>query len=457
MIDKRIFELNKSPDSKGQILLKLSRDLRISWNFAINYAANRANKSSEALIIAIILEDYFLHTDRRIDFFKSGLIEFAEKANELNYGIIIFNNYEEFRNYVVNNSYGLIITDFYPLKNAVNNNKLIAEKCNTKFLEIDTHNIVPARYVSNKAEFAAYTIRPKINKLLDDFLVEIPNPEKCNIKPSKEYYFEKNVFLEKLSKLNYESIGVASDYNGGEAAALQKFNYFIEKKLNGYSELRNDPANNHLSDLSPYFNFGFISPQFVAYQVKHLHDNTADSAAFLEEMIIRRELSDNFCLYNGEYDNFNGYHQWAKDTLEEHFADKREYIYDLAALENAATHDKYWNAAQSQMLRTGKMHGYMRMYWAKKIMEWTKTPYEAHEIALYLNDKYELDGYDPNGYVGVAWSIGGVHDRAWQQREIFGKIRYMNAAGLKRKFDIERYANQQLKKNDEILKIFDLI
>jgi len=142
--------------------------------------------------------------------------------------------------------------------------------------------------------------------------------------------------------------------------------------------------------------------------------------------------------YNKDYDNFNGIPQWCRKTLKEHEPDKREYIYSTDELENGKTHDPYWNKAQKEMVNTGKMHGYMRMYWGKKIIEWTKTPETAYKTALYLNNKYEIDGRDPNGFTGVAWCFG-KHDRPWKKRPKFGSIRYMNARGLKRKFDIEKY------------------
>ena len=156
-------------------------------------------------------------------------------------------------------------------------------------------------------------------------------------------------------------------------------------------------------------------------------------------MIIRRELSDNFCFYNPNYDHFEGFPAWAQKTLNEHRRDTREYLYNQEQFEKAFTHDPLWNAAQMEMVRKGKMHGYLRMYWAKKILEWTPSPEEAQRIAIYLNDRYELDGRDPNGYAGIAWSIGGVHDRAWGERPVFGKIRYMSFNGAKSKFDVARY------------------
>ena len=161
---------------------------------------------------------------------------------------------------------------------------------------------------------------------------------------------------------------------------------------------------------------------------------TDSQKVFLEELIIRKELSDNFCFYNSKYDSFEGFPDWAKKTLNDHRTDTREYIYTLEEFEKAQTHDKLWNDSQMQMIKTGKMHGYMRMYWAKKILEWSDTPENAIQTAIFLNDKYELDGRDPNGYTGIAWSIGGVHDRPWFNRSIFGMVRYMGSKAIEKKF-----------------------
>jgi deoxyribodipyrimidine photo-lyase len=227
----------------------------------------------------------------------------------------------------------------------------------------------------------------------------------------------------------------------GEKAARKQLTQFVEKRLEGYDTLRNDPNENSQSDLSPYLHFGQVSAQRIALEVLKT-PNTKDREAFLEELIVRRELADNFCLYNPNYDSAEGFPSWAKKTLDTHKDDKREYVYSLKQFEEAKTHDRLWNAAQNEMKKTGKMHGYMRMYWAKKILEWTKNPEQAMKIAIHLNDKYELDGRDSNGYAGIAWSIGGVHDRPWFNRPVYGAIRYMSAGGAKGKFNVEAYCNR---------------
>jgi len=243
-----------------------------------------------------------------------------------------------------------------------------------------------------------------------------------------------------LSSLNIDkSVAKARSFRGGTSEAGRLLDVFIERKLDKYAELRNDPNENCLSGLSPYLHFGQISPLYVALRV--LETRSRNDAAFLEELIVRRELSFNFVHYNREYSAFDSLPTWAKKTLHEHEADPRPSSYSLEQLESAETHDPCWNAAQMEMMVEGKMHGYMRMYWGKKILEWTRSPREAYEIALYLNNKYELDGRDPNSYAGVAWCFG-KHDRPWRERPAFGTVRYMNDRGLMRKFDVGRYVKQ---------------
>ena len=225
----------------------------------------------------------------------------------------------------------------------------------------------------------------------------------------------------------------------GEGAAQRALRRFLREGLRSYDEARNDPTVDGQSNLSPFLHFGHISAQRVPLEVRDSDVVGEPRDAFLEERIVRRELSDNFCFYNEDYDRFEGFPTWAQTTLKQHGGDRREYTYTLGQFESAGTHDELWNAAQMEMAKTGKMHGYMRMYWAKKILEWTESPEEALKIAMFLNDKYELDGRDPNGYVGCAWSIGGVHDRAWFERPVFGKIRYMSYNGCRSKFDVDSY------------------
>jgi deoxyribodipyrimidine photo-lyase len=223
---------------------------------------------------------------------------------------------------------------------------------------------------------------------------------------------------------------------GGTSKARAFLESFYQTGIAVYEKTGSNPENNVASNLSPYLHFGQISPIFVA--LKMLETNFSESHRFLEQLIVRRELAINFVNYNSDYDSFLGLPKWAQKTLSEHQNDLRPVTYSLEELERGVTHDEYWNAAQVEMVKTGKMNGYMRMYWGKKIIEWTQNPMTAFSRGLYLNNKYEIDGRDPNGYAGVAWCFG-KHDRPWQNRAIFGNVRFMNNTGLKRKFDMSKY------------------
>ena len=233
---------------------------------------------------------------------------------------------------------------------------------------------------------------------------------------------------------------------------------FLEEKISDYDRDHNDPNKDGTSNVSPYLHFGQISAQRIALEVlkkfgpdilqkntnaagrsKKISSAHISAAAFLEELIVRRGLSDNYCFYNPDYDNFNGFPKWARASLDRNRMSPREYLYTEKQFKFAQTHDPLWNAAQRQMVATGKMHGYMRMYWAKKILEWSPSPEQAQKITIYLNDKYELDGRDPNGYTGIAWSLGGLHDRPWSNRPVFGQIRFMSFNGCKSKFNVAAY------------------
>lgn len=438
---KRHFTLKKGQVGNGPIVYWMSRDQRIDDNRSLAFAQELAIEQKKELQIVFALTDSFLGaTIRQFGFMLKGLDELNQKASELNikFSLLKGDPIDSVPKYLNENDTFSVIVDFDPLKIKRYWKKEVAERITCPMIEVDAHNIIPCRLLSDKLEFAAYTIRPKVKKLLSTYLGNIPQ-------------IIQHPYGEILNqKLDYNlgsydnSVPEVSNVIPGEKAANKVLRNFIDYKLIKYNELRNDPANNFQSNLSPYIHFGQISAERIALEVNSSPISDELKESFLEELIVRRELSDNFCFYNPNYDNFNGFHNWAQDTLNNHRDDIREYIYSIEQFEFAKTHDKYWNAAQIEMGRFGKMHGYMRMYWAKKILEWTKSPEEALEIAIYLNDKYELDGRDPNGYTGIAWSIGGVHDRPWAERTIYGKIRYMNDGGLKRKFDIDKYANSKL-------------
>ncbi|OWR45475.1 DNA photolyase, partial [Danaus plexippus plexippus] len=237
-----------------------------------------------------------------------------------------------------------------------------------------------------------------------------------------------------------KSVGPIGWAGPGYDNAVKTLKSFLDKRLKVFATKRNDPTQDALSNLSPWFHFGQISAQRVALCVKEYKTKYTESVnSYLEEAIVRRELADNFCFYCEHYDSIKGASQWAQKTLDDHRNDKRTHIYTLEQFCKAETHDDLWNSAQIQMVKEGKMHGFLRMYWCKKILEWTSSPEEALKYAIYLNDHYSVDGRDPSGYVGCMWSICGVHDQGWAERAVFGKIRFMNYDGCKRKFNVPAF------------------
>jgi deoxyribodipyrimidine photo-lyase len=317
----------------------------------------------------------------------------------------------------------------------------VAQNAPCAVVQVESDVVVPVETASSKEEYTAGTLRPKLQRILKGYL--IPLKERAVKKDSLSLRLDADsdgdlISLLKKMKIN-RTVKPVRGFRGGTAGANALLEEFIAKKIHLYDELRNDPGLDYSSHLSPYLHFGQVSSLAVALRVSGESSVPATAReAFLEELIVRRELSMNFVFYNERYDEYECLPAWARKTLAEHAKDRREFLYASEQWERAGTHDPYWNAAQREMMITGKMHNYMRMYWGKKILEWSRTPEEAFRTALRLNNRYELDGRDPNGFAGVAWCFG-KHDRAWSERKVFGKIRYMNDAGLKRKFNMDAY------------------
>lgn len=439
--ERRIRELNDKPISSGPVVYWMSRDQRIEDNWALLHAQELALQTKQPLVAAFCLVPKFLGaTIRQYDFMLTGLEELNAGLEKYNIAFYLAKGEpeQEMPRICKKLKAGALITDFNPLRITRHWKKAVAEKLNIAVKEVDAHNIVPCWIASTKQEYAAYTIRPKINRLLPDFFTDIPRVVKHPYGVSPEIQHIDWLEAKKLPALD-RTVSAVPGFTPGEKAAFKAMGRFISKGLARYDEYRNDPTKSGQSGLSPYLHFGQLSAQRLAYEARQAEEPGVYAAPFLEELIVRRELSDNYCCYNENYDSVRGFPRWALETLEAHRDDPREYIYPLEIFEAAETHDELWNAAQKEMMATGKMHGYMRMYWAKKILEWTESPEEAMEVAIYLNDRYSLDGRDPNGYAGIAWCIGGVHDRAWGERPIFGKIRYMSYKGSKSKFNIKNY------------------
>ncbi len=437
---KRVRILKEGKSTNGQVVYWMSRDQRVKDNWALIYAYQQAKQHNSILTVVFTISTSFIGANiRHYDFMLRGLDEVSKSLSQKGIGFILLKGepVATLQNFISENRVALLVSDFDPLRVKRKWKDELNTLIDISHHEVDAHNIIPCWIASEKVEFGAYTIRPKIKRLLPEFLTDFSNIQNVPIGYTP-------IDIEQIVNWLNPDVGVKPiDWlKSGESEAQKNLIGFINNLLNGYSTRRNDPNLDGQSHLSPYLHFGQISAQRVAIEVMKSSAPEADKAAFLEELIVRRELSDNFCYYNQDYDSYNGFHAWAKETHRIHRSDNREFIYTLEQFEQGKTHDKLWNAAQAEMVKTGKMHGFMRMYWAKKILEWTLSPEDAMSIAIFLNDKYSIDGRDPNGYTGIAWSIGGVHDRAWSEREVFGKIRFMNYNGCKRKFDVEKYISK---------------
>jgi len=445
----RIQGQNKHSYQSGAVLYWMNRDMRIRDNWALLHAQEIAHEHKAELIVCYNLDPSFLGgTLRQLDFKIHGLKELKKDFEKKNiaFHILVDSEIECVIDFIQKHKVGEVVTDFAPLTIQRNWLKIIVKKVNVPVSVVDTHNIVPIWEASNKKEFAAYTLRTKINKKLKDFLTKIPKVKKQSQRetPFQKIDFEK---LYKDKNLNTE-IKPVDWCRAGERAAHKTLKRFIAERAPEYHFKRNDPTEDVQSDLSPYLHYGMISSQTIAIEIKKARIPFDARETFLEELIVRKELADNFCYYEKDYDNPKGFHEFFINEHKRISKVKREYLYSLNEFEEAHTHDELWNACQIQMVQTGKMHGYMRMYWAKMIFAWTKDVKEAMKVAIYLNDKYELDGRDPNGYAGIAWCIGGVHDRPWFTiNPVFGKVRYMSRNGMKKKFDVELYISKWLNKS----------
>ena len=436
-------------ECKG-VLYWMWRDRRVQDNWALLYSQKMALELNVPLhVLCCVPPSHGEMTLRHYTFMIEGLREVAEECSDLDISFQVKSGAPPdiiTSKFLTSHDLGLVVADFSPLREHRAWLEKIMKNLKSESVsvhQVDAHNVVPVWITSDKQEYAARTIRPKITKKLPEYLTEFPpviqHPVQYKGKVPKPDFDKIYSSLE----VDSEGWGVApvSDFfPPGTEAGLENLQEFVTKRIKAYGSSRNDPNVTALSNMSPWVNMGQVSMQrAVLYVKKHGKSHSESVASFVEEAVVRRELSDNFCYYNKNYDNLEGATDWAQKTLNDHREDKREHLYTRKQLEEGKTHDDLWNASQLQLVKEGKLHGFLRMYWAKKILEWTKSPEDALKEGMRLNDRYALDGNDPNGYVGVMWSCAGIHDQGWAERAVFGKVRYMNYQGCKRKFDINKF------------------
>lgn len=435
----RIAEANQAPTrSTGEyVLYWMSASQRTIDNHALSHAVNSANELGVPVLVCFAFtRDYPEATARSLTFMVEGLVDVATSLHDLGIGFHL----EEGDPVDVVTSLAtkasLVVVDKGYLKLDRLWRSQIGRSVGVAVVEVESNAVVPVHKASQKQEYAARTLRPKILRLVDQYLDTGPTPRPDKVFAHPAAGLDPSRLLADVAHAG--PVSASQRFRGGTTQGLALLNMFVTTGLRGYATARSDPSQPRTSELSPYFHFGQLSPITVAQVAIDEAREGDDSSAYLEQLIVRRELALNFVTYQPCYDEYAAVPAWAQKTLRAHVDDPRPQLLTLEDLESAATPDRYWNAAMVEMLTTGYMHNYMRMYWGKRILAWAPTPEHAFLWILHLNNKYFIDGRDPVSYASIGW-LFGLHDRPWPEREIFGTVRSMTPAGLKRKFDIDAY------------------
>jgi deoxyribodipyrimidine photo-lyase len=440
----RVKRLNDRDLRRGRyVLYWMQHSQRASFNPALEYAIGVANRAGLPVLVAFgLMDDYPEANLRHYRFMLEGLQDVAATLAERRIKFVVRRGAPNEVAAALAGDAALVVCDRGYLRHQKAWRADAAGRVPCALVQVEGDVVVPLDVASGKAEAAARTLRPKLHKAWDEYLHPL---EGADVRQSSlDLRIESAIDLSDidgvLGSLDADrSVVPVGRFHGGTGAARRRLREFLEGKLDGYADRRSEPGAFHCSQISPYLHFGQISPVEIALAVRDAqHGADADRRAYLEELIVRRELAANFVAFEPRYDTYAFVPGWARATLEAHRSDRRPHIYTRDQLENARTHDRYWNAAMREMRDTGFMHNYMRMYWAKKILEWSAEPEAAFQTILHLNNRYFLDGRDASSYANVAW-IFGVHDRPWPERPVFGKVRSMNAKGLERKFDMAAY------------------
>lgn len=447
----RVMELNEREENpRGKyVLLWVQACQRVRENLGLVWAIGRANALGLPVVACFGLMDgangYPEANARHYAFLLEGLADLAAGLEKMGVKFVCQRGAPAEVALAYGKKARVIVCDRGYLRHQKLWREQLADGAGCRVVQVEGEVVVPVDVVSEKHEYAARTIRPRVMKRLEEYLVatRLPRVEQSSLQLRMAGDVDVSDPAAALKRMKVDrSVAPSTVFKGGEHEAARRLAAFVRKKLPGYQAGRNEPADDFHSHLSMYLHFGQISPVAVALAARDSEAPKADVDAFIEELIVRRELSMNFCEFVRDYDTYAAaVPDWARKSLAKHARDPRPAEYTLAELEAGKTGDPYWNAAQLEMVRTGFMHNYMRMYWGKKILEWAPSPEKAFAWCLALNNKYELDGRDANSFANIAW-LFGTHDRPWgPERKVFGLVRYMNAAGLERKFDMDRYVN----------------
>jgi len=408
-------------------------------NPALEYAVRQGDARELPILVYFGLTDSYPEANlRHYTFLIDGLTEVERSLSERRISFVVRQGFPPDGAAALASGAALLVTDRGYLRHQKSWHRDMVARVRCPVIRVEGDVVVPVGTAYPREAYNAAVLRRKLRAYLDYFLV--PLEAHAPQVPARGIGDDQAIELDEslLNRLSIDgTVGPADGQQGGTASALNHLNRFLEDRLSYYADNRNNPGADNQSGLSPYLHFGQISPVEIAHRVRAAAGEK-EASSFIEQLVVRRELAANYVHFNGDYDTLAGLPSWARRTLQAHASDPRAHLYTAEQLEKAHTHDPYWNAAQTELLTTGRIHGYMRMYWGKKILEWSSSPKEAMRVALWLNNRYGLDGRDPNSYAGVAWCFG-KHDRPWKERPVFGTVRYMNASGLERKFDMDAY------------------
>lgn len=447
-INERTQLLNDKPVNPNAeyVLYWMQMFKRVEYNHALRFAVEKANELKLPLVVYEGLKFYYPWASDRIHAFILQGVEEKRKAFEklgILYVFYLQKDEKSPKNTVAKlaEKAALIVTDDFPCFIIPQHNEAIVRRAAIPVYAVDSNGIIPLSKF-DKEEYAAYTIRPKIKRIVDDYLQPFAE-EKVSVRADKLTVDCPETRVENVEKLCAEctidhDVKPSKVYFGGTANGRQRLKKFVAEILPSYETSRNKPEIDGSSRLSSYLHFGFLSPLEIALAVKDSDAPQTAKDVYLEELIVRRELAYNFTKFNDEYDSLESLPAWVQKTMREHVRDKRQFTYTLEQLEAGETHDELWNASQREMLATGEMHNYVRMLWGKNVIGWTNSYEEAFAFLEHLNNKYCLDGRNPNSYAGILWCFG-KHDRPWAERPVFGTMRYMTSGSTGKKFDSKKY------------------
>ncbi|MBC7796236.1 MAG: deoxyribodipyrimidine photolyase [Pyrinomonadaceae bacterium] len=449
-INERVALLNERTENNDgkYVLYWMQIFKRTSHNHALKFAIDMANERKLPLVVYEGLKFYYpWASDRLHAYILEGVAEKKAEFEKLGITYIFYlqKDKDSPKQTVARicKDAALLVTDDFPCFIIPEHNAVISKKAEIPVYAVDSNGMIPMSKFE-KEEYAAYTIRPKIKKLLPNYLEPFKESKvivkNANVKVDcpETIVDDKNIF-KLISECDIDhDVKPSPVYHGGTVNGRKRLKHFIEKILPNYDETRNKPEIDGSSRMSSYLHFGFLSAEEVYHAVADADAPQSAKDSYLEELVVRRELGYNFTRHNKNYESLESLPDWAKKTIAEHDKDERPFIFSKEQIELGKTADELWNAAQRESIETGEVHNYMRMLWGKKFIEWRPSYKDSFDLLIHLNNKYSLDGRNPNSYAGVLWCFG-KHDRAWGERAIFGKLRYMSSINAARKFDSKKY------------------